>query len=352
MPSSKKSRAPLKKPDILRTIDANFNRVREALRVIEDGMRFYRENRHLAERIRNTRREFSREIADTFGTGLGRYRDIGSDFGKDLSQKQVLSFREILSRNFSRASEGLRTIEEYGKLLCPEKTPVWALFRFKTYEIESDVMASMRPEIPRPFVAAGIVIDDKPQTSVLMKQIIRGKPDIIELLCGNISAQSFLEAAKKLRDMAPNTLVFIAGRPDIARLARADGVVLGDGDLAPEESIKIFPDGLVCLRIQNPGMAERISEMTVSLIAVCPVFQSVTYGKISPKGLALLTEMRKKIRLPIMASGGITPLNIPDAVKAGADGIGLGTALRLSQNPTNTLIRARKILKDTYGKKA
>lgn len=126
----------------LRIIDANFNRAREGLRVIEDGLRFYYDsNENYIKRIKNLRHRLSEAVEKNFGfSSIKKERDSSYDVGKDIDSRQMQTARQVIERNFMRTGEALRTLEEYSKIIVPEVSLLFHNLRFDLYEIEKEVV--------------------------------------------------------------------------------------------------------------------------------------------------------------------------------------------------------------------
>jgi thiamine-phosphate pyrophosphorylase len=127
----------------LRIIDANFNRAREGLRVIEDGLRFYYDrNKDYVRQLKKIRHSLSEGIEKNFGfSTLKKERDSYYDIGKDIDNREKETVRQVIERNFMRVGEALRTLEEYSKTTVPEASLLFHNLRFDLYEIEKDVTA-------------------------------------------------------------------------------------------------------------------------------------------------------------------------------------------------------------------
>ncbi|MBN1445363.1 MAG: hypothetical protein JW957_04565 [Candidatus Omnitrophica bacterium] len=123
---------------VLRIIDANFNRAREALRVIEDGLRFcYGENRDLIEHLKKIRHSLSEGVEKNFGfASLKKERDSSGDTGREIDSRDKATIRQIIERNFMRTGEALRTLEEYSKTTSPEASLLFHNLRFDLYGAE------------------------------------------------------------------------------------------------------------------------------------------------------------------------------------------------------------------------
>ncbi len=106
----------------LRLIDANINRVQEALRVVEDGLRFVLADRYLTEICKSLRHEFADWARNFERPERLRMRDATGDVGRSLdfsSEYQRADLDDILTANLARACQSLRTLEEFAKIHSP-----------------------------------------------------------------------------------------------------------------------------------------------------------------------------------------------------------------------------------------
>lgn len=124
----------------LRVIDANLNRAREGLRVIEDTARFVEENSAAFKDLRAARHKLDK-ITRTFYKDLLKQRDSRSDEGRTIKEaKTRKGIDALLSANFRRVEEALRVLEEYGKLIAPGAAPEFKKIRFKAYTLEKEFL--------------------------------------------------------------------------------------------------------------------------------------------------------------------------------------------------------------------
>jgi thiamine-phosphate pyrophosphorylase len=126
---------------VYRIIDANLNRAREGLRVIEEVIRFIVEDTELLNRIKSLRHELT-QIFKEKKSNLIHARNSNQDIGKDIDMsKNIKSIKDIISANINRVQEALRVIEEFYKLLNTN-TNISNLIkniRFKTYSLEKEL---------------------------------------------------------------------------------------------------------------------------------------------------------------------------------------------------------------------
>src|SRR5690606_19698823 len=105
-----------------RILDANLNRAREALRVLEDIARFALDDRELSGELKSMRHAL-RDAASLLGVDdleLIAARDAAHDVGKDVktaAEGERESLRSVASAAGKRLTEALRSIEEIAKAL-------------------------------------------------------------------------------------------------------------------------------------------------------------------------------------------------------------------------------------------
>jgi hypothetical protein len=118
----------------LRILDANLNRLREGIRVVEDVFRYIYNDAQTASRLKNLR-HLSR--IDIYNELLSS-RDIKNDVLKKTTQSETNreDLYSILIANFKRAQESARVLEEFGKLLSNETSEKFKYIRYELYDVE------------------------------------------------------------------------------------------------------------------------------------------------------------------------------------------------------------------------
>ena len=126
-------------PSIARMLDANFNRAREALRVMEDCARFDLDDRLLVDRTKRLRHELADSIRAHHLEGVLRARDILGDVGRDAQTEAEYDRSNLQSLTVAagkRLTEALRVIEESGKTFDSRFARAVERIRYRAYEIE------------------------------------------------------------------------------------------------------------------------------------------------------------------------------------------------------------------------
>ena len=132
------------KTKALRLIDANFNRLKEGLRVCEDILRFMYDDRALTRSLKKLRHDCSKVLL-SFPISyrvLVETREAFRDVGKKsvIYEKKKPKWKDVLSSNLKRAEESLRVLEEASKVIAPVKSRSFQSMRFRLYELEKRIL--------------------------------------------------------------------------------------------------------------------------------------------------------------------------------------------------------------------
>lgn len=127
--------------EILRLIDANFNRSREGLRVCEDIARFILDSEAMTRKLKKVRHDLTRimKCSRIPAKKLPLSRNIANDIGKSsglLSEMSRSDTRDIFLANIERVKESMRVLEEFFKLCDREAAAEASSLRFMVYDIE------------------------------------------------------------------------------------------------------------------------------------------------------------------------------------------------------------------------
>lgn len=133
---------------ITRIIDANLNRGREGLRVVEDIVRFLLDDIELAEKLKSARHEITiiAKQLPVNDTELINSRNSQHDVGKDIKSSSEIIRKDILqiaTANIRRSQESMRVLEEISKLYDTKVSLEFKDLRYKLYELEKQVNRSL-----------------------------------------------------------------------------------------------------------------------------------------------------------------------------------------------------------------
>lgn len=118
----------------LRLIDANLNRLREGIRVVEDIFRYAYNNKEIASKLKDLRHKSRVSIYNE----LLNSRDIKNDVLKKstISEQSRENLNSILIANFKRAQESSRVLEEVCKLESIKESEIFKYIRYELYDLE------------------------------------------------------------------------------------------------------------------------------------------------------------------------------------------------------------------------
>jgi thiamine-phosphate pyrophosphorylase len=158
-------------------------------------------------------------------------------------------------------------------------------------------------------------------------------------------ARRYLESSRELAaSLTPRGVsFFVNDRPDVAFLASATGVHVGQCDLDAEQARRVIgPHKLVGVSTHNLEQFERAAASSADYIALGPVFTTSTKANPDPVvGLQLLRRVRRLTDKPIVAIGGITLERAASAIEAGADSVAVISGILAASDPAQ---RAREYI--------
>lgn len=327
---------------VLRVLDAAANRGREGLRVVEDYVRFVLDDRHLTEKLKQVRHELA-AILSRFPIGdrlaaRETLADVGTRVSTD-AERQRADMAGVLAANFARLQEALRSLEEFGKVLDEEAAARLEQLRYRTYTLQRAVEIT-RASLDRLARARLYVLLDGrasiDQFADLARTLVRAGVDAIQLRDKQLDDRRLLERARVLREItaAGSVLFIVNDRPDLAVLAAADGVHVGQEEITVKDARTIVgPRALVGVSTHSIEQARQAVLDGANYIGVGPTFPSGTKKFEQFPGLGLLREVAAEIRLPAFAIGGITLENLPQVLQSGIRRIAVSGAVLGAPDP-------------------
>jgi thiamine-phosphate pyrophosphorylase len=321
--------------EIMRILDVNVNRAREALRVIEDYARFVLDDADAAGAVKHCRHELRAMVAAAGGDAVLAARDIGGDVGRDVKTAGELrrgSPEEVVRAAFGRLSEAARSLGEYGKIVSDVAAAAAETLRYGCYELEQRIV--LRSDLRRRirdvqlYVLVTEALCRRPWLETAAGAI-RGGAGCIQLREKGLSDRVLLDRARQLRELTREhgVLLAINDRPDIARLAHADIVHVGQDDLSVQEIRRIAGTSILVGKSTHtlPQFEAALGEEP-DYFAVGPMFPSETKPQGHIAGPETLAAARSRTELPLIAIGGITPENVRQVIAAGANCIAVCAA--------------------------
>jgi thiamine-phosphate pyrophosphorylase len=333
-----------------RAVDANLNRAQEALRVLEDAARFILCNDTDAEKLKSLRHALH-PFGDSLMNRLLTARDSRGDGNAHLNPPTEMS-REglpaLITANAKRAEQALRSLEEFAKLpnaILRQRAATYKRIRFELYTLEEELTSKVLRNDKRRYLRGLYVvldpdISDGRNVTEIAKQALGGGVRLIQLRDKQWAKGRKLELSRKLKAMAAQAgaLFIVNDDADVALLAQADGVHLGQSDLPAKEVRGLLPVGaMIGVSTHNVSEALKAEKDGADYISVGCLFATNSKKDVHPTSLKVLREIRKAVRLPIAGIGGINSDNIAQVYEAGADMAAVISAIGLAENPSEMI---------------
>jgi thiamine-phosphate pyrophosphorylase len=156
----------------------------------------------------------------------------------------------------------------------------------------------------------------------VLQALLVGGAKIIQLRAKTLSPRDFLELARAIKERIRQSdcLFIVNDRVDIALACGADGVHLGQDDLPLGAARKLMPQKIIGISTHNEQQAREAERDSADYIGFGPMFGTTTKETgYAARGTDMLRLIRKAVKIPIVAIGGIKEDNVTQVWQAGAD---------------------------------
>lgn len=156
-----------------------------------------------------------------------------------------------------------------------------------------------------------------------LSEASRGGAAAIHLREPDLPAGELLRLARELRHaLQPGTLLIVNDRVDVAVLAKADAVQLGESGLPVRDARRLLPPGVLIGRsVHSLDGAMQAERDGADYLLVGTVFASRSHPGGETVGVELIRDVRARAGIPIIAIGGIDGTNARGVLEAGAVGV-------------------------------
>jgi thiamine-phosphate pyrophosphorylase len=330
-------------PGVRRILDANANRAREALRVMEDAARFVLGDQALSRALKQLRHD----LADALSTidPLDGWRDTPGDVGTGISTDREMDragVADVSAAAGKRLSEALRALEEFGKTLgdtASNFAPKIEQLRYRGYSLEQQLNTALGSSAVKQWKLCVLISEslcpDRDWRRVA-GAVIEGGADCIQLREKELDADELLARTQELVSLCrpKGVAVIVNDRPDVALLGNADGVHLGQTDLPCAQARKLVGRQLIIgVSTSNLEQASRALADGADYCGVGPLFPTTTKHKPVIAGPAYLKEYLAWNQLPHLAIGGIDTENLGDLTSVGVKGVAVSSAVCGAADP-------------------
>ncbi|HEY9763664.1 MAG TPA: thiamine phosphate synthase [Trichocoleus sp.] len=320
---------------VYRILDANLDRAREGLRIIEEWCRFGLNQAALTEKVKH----FRQALGSWHTTEIRMARDTPGDPGTQLTHPQEAersSVTAVLQANFCRIQEALRVLEEYGKLYKPEFAGACKDMRYQVYSLESELLGHHRHQ---QLLRSHTYLVTMPSDNLfgVVEAALQGGVSIVQYREKTADDCARLEVARTLRELCHrySALFIINDRVDLALAADADGVHLGQQDLPVAVARQILgSQRIIGCSTTNPDEMARALTQGADYIGVGPVYATPTKPGKAAAGLDYVRYAAEHASVPWFAIGGIDTSNLAEVLQTGAERVAIVRAIMQAENPT------------------
>jgi thiamine-phosphate diphosphorylase len=163
---------------------------------------------------------------------------------------------------------------------------------------------------------------------LLAETLLEAGVRIMQLRLKDAHGRDFLAAARTIAGMCRkrDAILIVNDRVDIAMLAGAHGVHLGQDDLPLEPARRITgPKMVIGISTHNVEQARAAERGGADYIGFGPMYPGGLRNNATGMGLDNLRAMRAAVKIPIVAIGGITEARVAETLTAGADAVAIIT---------------------------
>ena len=264
------------------------------------------------------------------------HRDTPGDVGianKTPAELKREDLAHVVTAAGKRLGEALRSIEEYLKTVTPGDAARIEAMRYVFYDIEQRVARTLRPADRFSHVRLYVLITEKLcrrpwlETAELALQ---GGADCLQLREKEMEGGELLCRARQLVALCRkyDAICILNDRPDIAILADADGVHVGQEDLPAIEVRKLVGrEKIVGVSTHCLDQARQAVLDGADYIGVGPFFRSSTKPRDILPGPEYARQVAATIPIPAVAIAGITAENVDEVLACGIGAVAVSSAI-------------------------
>ena len=301
---------------IAQIVDANLDRAREGLRVLEDWARFALGRKDLVKSIKNFRQTLGKHHLKVYKESRNFIKDECTGFSHPEQFKRN-NASSIISSNAARVQEALRVIEEFSRDNNQNLSKISSEIRYEIYNLEITLLEAQSNNLLKKILNENdlyFITRDSENLLEKIRNILEGGVKIIQLRFKEGKDSDNLKFAIKVKELCDNfgALFLINDRVDIALACKADGVHLGQNDLDIKSARKILGfSKIIGISASNERDIKEAIEGGCDYLGIGPVFTTLTKKEKVPLGIDTLKSLTKDISIPWFAIGGIKQENIP-----------------------------------------
>jgi len=204
-----------------------------------------------------------------------------------------------------------------------------------------------------------LVTDDKLASGrdflKVIEAALEGGVSMVQLREKELPTRPFIERARALKALLEPRRVplIINDRVDVALAVGADGIHIGQQDMPFEHAKRLLPEqAIIGLSVESMEDARYAERLEVDYLGVSPLFLTPTKTELQKSwGLEGLRRLRQESRHRLVAIGGVNAANAAPAIRAGADGLAVVSAIMNAEDPRQAAADIRRAIREAKTKK-
>ena len=334
---------------IYQIIDANLDRAREGLRVLEDWARFGLGKEKFVQKIKNFRQILGKNHLKVYKQS----RNHIEDKCKGLTNPEQINRKtadQIISSNSGRVQEALRVIEEFSRVHNHELSKIASEIRYEIYTLEIDLLSLNKYKKLEEILKGNdlyVITDQKENLLEIIEEILIAGVKIIQHRFKKGTDKEHLKEAIQIQNLCKrySSLFIVNDRIDIALASNADGIHLGQDDLDLKTARKLLGySKIIGVSANNAIDISNALKEGCDYIGIGPVFETTTKTNKKPIGIEKIKTLTKDLNIPWFAIGGIKSNNISYLKRNGFTKVALVSQLMNSKDPKEDAIMILKEL--------
>jgi len=192
----------------------------------------------------------------------------------------------------------------------------------------------------------------------LARMVVAGGATLIQLRDKHGTTRRMIEEARAIKAALAGTGVplVVNDRVDVALIAEADGVHVGQDDMRVEDARRLLgPKAIIGLSIKSVALANAAPIEQLDYVGVGGVYATTSKDNPNPpigvNGLRDIVDAfrRRRRDLPICGIAGIDAGNAAPVIAAGADGVAVISALSMQADPEAAARELRRVVDNARG---
>ena len=300
---------------ISQIIDANLDRAREGLRVMEDWARFGLSRKDLVIKIKDFRQILGKNHLNFYKESRNYIDDKCRGIAHS-AQKERKTPESLISSNSARVQEALRVIEEFSRNHNLELSKIASEMRYEIYNLEIELLDANNLKRFESIINQNnlyALSNSKVKLLEVLEAILLGGVRIIQHRFTEGSDKEHLKEAIEIKKLCKkyNSLFIVNDRIDIALASNADGIHLGQSDLDIKTARKLLGGSkIIGISANNQIDINNAIKNDCNYLGIGPVFKTETKKNKEPLGIEKIKDLTRGLTIPWFAIGGINTENI------------------------------------------